>query len=99
MELTNRVAHHDAEVRKGRKNGPTDWCFWDYSIMELEGKTAGIIGLGRIGKISARILSAFGMNILAHDTFQDPSWENESCHYGQAVRGYLRRYGGFVRLY
>lgn len=81
MELTNRVAHHDAEVRKGRKNGPTDWCFWDYSIMELEGKTAGIIGLGRIGKISARILSAFGMNILAHDTFQDPSWENESCHY------------------
>ena len=81
LELTNRVAHHDAEVRKGRRNGPTDWCFWDYSVMELEGKTAGIIGLGRIGKISARILSAFGMNILAHDTFQDPAWENEACHY------------------
>ena len=73
MELTNRVAHHDAEVRKGRKNGPTDWCFWDYSIMELEGKTAGIIGLGRIGKISARILSAFGMNILAYDKFPNPA--------------------------
>lgn len=81
LELTNRVAHHDAEVRKGRKNGPTDWCFWDYSIMELEGKTAGIIGLGRIGKITARILSAFGMNVLAHDTDQDPAWENDTCHY------------------
>lgn len=81
LELTNRVAHHDAEVRKGRKNGPTDWCFWDHSIMELEGKTAGIIGLGRIGKISARILAAFGMNILAHDTYQDPAWENDTCHY------------------
>ena len=81
LELTNRVAHHDAEVRKGRKNGPTDWCFWDYSVMELEGKTAGIIGLGRIGKITARILSAFGMNVLAHDTYQDPAWENDTCHY------------------
>ena len=81
MELTNRVAHHDSQVRTGRKNGPTDWCFWDYSIMELEGKTAGIIGLGRIGKITARILSAFGMNILAHDTYQDPSWENATCRY------------------
>ena len=49
--------------------------------MELEGKTAGIIGLGRIGKITARILRAFGMKILAHDMYQDPAWENESCRY------------------
>ena len=81
LELTNRVAHHDAEVRKGRSGGPGDWCFWDYSVMELEGKTAGIIGLGRIGKITARILRAFGMKILAHDMYQDPAWENESCRY------------------
>lgn len=81
LELTNRVAHHDAEVRKGRSGGPGDWCFWDYSVMELEGKTAGIIGLGRIGRITARILRAFGMKILAHDMYQDPAWENESCRY------------------
>ena len=81
LELTNRVAHHDHEVRKGRKNGPTDWCFWDYSLMELEGKTAGIIGLGRIGKISARILRAFGMTILANDKVQDPIWECDGCKY------------------
>lgn len=81
LELTNRVAHHDTEVRKGRSGGPGDWCFWDYSVMELEGKTAGIIGLGRIGRITARILRAFGMKILAHDRYQDPAWENESCRY------------------
>lgn len=81
LELTNRVAHHDAEVRKGRKNTDKDWCFWDYSVMELEGKTAGIIGLGRIGKITARILEAFGMNVLAFDKFHCPEWESESRHY------------------
>jgi len=81
LELTNRVAHHDAEVRKGRKNTDKDWCFWDYSVMELEGKTAGIIGLGRIGKITARILEAFGMNVLAFDKFHCPEWESENRHY------------------
>ena len=81
LELTNRVAHHDSEVRKGRKNTESDWCFWDYSVMELEGKTAGIIGLGRIGKISARILEAFGMKILANDKYQDASWESENRRY------------------
>lgn len=81
LELTNRVAHHDAQVRKGRRNAPDDWCFWDYSVMELNGKTAGIIGLGRIGKVTARILRAFGMNVLAYDMQQDPNWENEGCHY------------------
>ena len=81
LELTNRVAHHDAEVRKGRSGGPGDWCFWDYPVMELEGKTAGIIGLGRIGKITARILRAFGMKIMAHDMYHDPAWENEDCRY------------------
>lgn len=81
LEITNRVAHHDAEVHKGRTNRPNDWCFWDYSILELENKTAGIIGLGHIGKITARILAAFGMNILAFDPFFDPSWEGKRCSY------------------
>lgn len=90
LELTNRVAHHDAEVRKGRNNGPADWCFWDYSILELEHKTAGIIGLGRIGKITARILAAFGMNILACDTFRDPAWETEQCRYTELDELYAK---------
>lgn len=81
LELTNHAAYHDAEVRKGRRNRENDWCFWDYSIMELENKTAGIVGLGHIGRITARILSAFGMRILAYDTCRDSAWENERCAY------------------
>lgn len=81
LELTNRVAHHDAEVRKGRRNTDSDWCFWDYPILELEGKCAGIIGLGRIGRVSARILEAFGMRIVAYDNYQDAAWESENRSY------------------
>lgn len=81
LELTNRAAHHDTQVRAGRRHTSTDWCFWDYPIMELENKTAGIIGMGRIGRITARILTAFGMNILAYDKYPDAAWENEHCHY------------------
>lgn len=81
LEITNRVAHHDAEVHKGRRNRPNDWCFWDYSIFELENKTVGIIGLGHIGKITARILAAFGMKVLAFDTSFDPAWESRDCSY------------------
>ena len=81
LEITNRVGHHDSEVRKGRKNNDRDWCFWDYSPIELENKTMGIIGLGRIGKITMRGALAFGMKVLAYDSFEDRSLENENMKY------------------
>ncbi len=73
LEITNHVAHHDAQVRLGRRNTDKDWCFWDYSPIELEGKTMGIVGLGRIGQVTARVAKAFGMEVLAHDSFQNPA--------------------------
>jgi len=81
LEITNRVGHHDQEVRKGRKNNDRDWCFWDYSPIELENKTMGIIGLGRIGRITMRGALAFGMKVLAYDSFEDRSLENENMKY------------------
>ena len=81
LEITNHVAHHDAEVRKGRKNGPGDWCFWDYPSIELENKVMGIIGLGRIGQITSRVAQAFGMKVLAYDQYQNPNLINENCQY------------------
>ena len=81
LELTNHVAYHDAEVRKGRKNSENDWCFWDYPIIELENKVIGIIGLGRIGQITSRVAQAFGMKVLAYDAFRNESLVNENCHY------------------
>lgn len=81
LEITNHIAHHDAEVRKGRKYDEGDWCFWDYPSIELENKTMGIIGLGRIGQITSRVAQAFGMNVLAYDSYQNESLVNENCHY------------------
>lgn len=81
LEVTNHVGYHDVEVRKGRKNDENDWCFWDYSSIELENKTMGIIGLGRIGQVTSRVAQAFGMKVLAYDSYQNKSLENESCRY------------------
>lgn len=81
LEITNHVAHHDKEVKKGRKNGANDWCFWDYPSIELENKTMGIIGLGRIGQITSRVAQAFGMKVLAFDSYVNESLVNENCQY------------------
>ena len=70
MEITNHVAHHDQEVRKLRRSSDSDWCFWDYPIYELEYKTLGVIGLGRIGKTVATACMAMGCNVIAYDDYQ-----------------------------
>lgn len=76
LEITNHVGYHDGEVRKLRSGGANDWCFWDYPSIELENKTMGIIGLGRIAKYTARIAAAMGMHVIAYDVFHDPTMEN-----------------------
>lgn len=81
MEITNHVGYHDAEVRKGRKAGPEDWCFWDYPSIELENKVLGIIGMGRIGQITARAGQAFGMKVLAYDKYKNTSLESDTLRY------------------
>jgi len=71
LEICHNVGHHDRAVHGGRWETSEDWCFWDYPLIELADKTMGIIGLGRIGKTTAKIAAAMGMNVLAYDTYQD----------------------------
>jgi len=66
LNLTQRVGDHSAAVREGRWAAAVDWCFWDFPLVELEGATMGIVGLGRIGQATARLANAFGMNVIAH---------------------------------
>lgn len=73
LEITNHVAHHSDEVKKGRWTASPDFCFWDTPLMELLGKTIGIIGFGRIGQATGRIARAFGMEVLAYDSYQVPN--------------------------
>lgn len=67
LELCHHVAHHNDAVQQGKWTTGRDFCFWDYPLIELAGKTMGIIGYGRIGRAAANIARAFGMNVVAYD--------------------------------
>ncbi len=67
LEICHHVAHHSQSVFDGRWSACPDWCYWDYPLIELDGKTMGIIGFGRIGQQTGRIARAMGMRILAYD--------------------------------
>ena len=65
LEICSRVAHHSEAVHAGRWESAPDWTFWDYPLIELAGKTMGIVGFGRIGQTTGRIAKAMGMRVLA----------------------------------
>ena len=65
LEICHHVGHHSAAVHAGRWTANKDFCFWGYPLMELAGKTMGIIGYGRIGKKVAEIARCFGMKVVA----------------------------------
>lgn len=69
LEICHHVAHHDSAVHEGRWEACEDWCFWDYPLIELAGKTMGIVGFGRIGQTTGKIAAALGMKVLANDKF------------------------------
>lgn len=75
LEICHHVAHHSQTVHDGKWSSCDDWCYWDYPLIELDGKTLGIIGFGRIGQTTGRIAKAMGMNILAYDSYKNPNGE------------------------
>ena len=70
MEVCSHIGHHNESVHKGEWASNADWCYWHYPMNEVSGKTAGIIGLGRIGVNTAKILKAMNVNVIAYDAFQ-----------------------------
>jgi glycerate dehydrogenase len=64
LELCQHVQSHSDSVRQGDWAASPDFCYWNYPMIELEGKTIGIIGFGSIGQKVADIATAFGMNII-----------------------------------
>ena len=67
LELTQRTGHHAQRVRDGGWTRAADWCFWDSPLVELDGLTLGIVGLGRIGVTVAEIGRALGLKVIAHN--------------------------------
>ncbi|MEY8336426.1 D-2-hydroxyacid dehydrogenase [Lachnospiraceae bacterium 62-35] len=81
LEICSHFWYHSESVHNGNWANNVDWCYWDFPMIELAGKTAGIIGLGRIGQTTARILKAMNMRVLAYDSFQSDA--------GKAVAEYV----------
>lgn len=81
LEICHHVGAHSRAVHDGRWSAQPDFCFWDYPLIELYGKTMGLIGFGRIGQAVADIAVALGMKVLAFDQFTDPSRETDRIRY------------------
>lgn len=64
LNITQRVGYYATENAKGRWTNSIDFCYWDTDLVELDGKKMGIVGLGNIGRATARIAQAFGMEVL-----------------------------------
>ena len=81
LELCHYVGQHSNSVKEGQWSNCEDFCYWNYPLIELAGKTIGIIGLGRIGQETAKIAQAFGMKVLAYDAHKIESLESETLKY------------------
>ena len=66
LEVCSQVGHHDRSVHAGEWTRSIDFCYWQKPLIEVSGKTAGIIGFGRIGQAVARILAAMNVRVLAY---------------------------------
>lgn len=81
LEICHHIGHHDESVHAGKWASCQDWCYWDYPLIELDGKTIGIIGFGRIGQAEGRIAKALGMRVVAYDLYPNDN--------GRAIAEYL----------
>lgn len=65
LNITNHVSHYAEQSRAGRWTQAPDFCYWDTPLIELAGKTIGIVGLGNIGMHVAQMARLFGMDVFA----------------------------------
>lgn len=72
LDICSHAAHHSKEVHDGRWSRGRDFCFWDYPLIELDHKTAGIIGFGQTGKAIGRVAKAFGMRVITNGSHETP---------------------------
>ena len=70
LEICHHIGHHDASVHAGNWANCIDWCYWDYPLIELAGKTFGLLGCGRIGIHTAEAAKGLGMHVIAYNRSQ-----------------------------
>lgn len=65
LNIVQQVDTYAKEAQEGKWTNCPDFCYYNHTLMELAGKTIGIVGLGNTGMATARIASAFGMKVVA----------------------------------
>jgi glycerate dehydrogenase len=81
LNICHHIQDHANTVKEGKWTACPDFCYWDFPLTELAGKTMGIIGYGRIGQAAGKIAQAFGMKVLAYDEYQNKDLECETMEY------------------
>ncbi len=97
LELCHRVQKHSDTVFQGRWSGSPDFSYWDIPLVELAGKTIGIIGFGEIGSKVGDLASAFGMNIIASGRKQ--TGQEKRINFKWASLDYLFEHSDIVSLH
>lgn len=81
LDICHHVGAHSESVHKGEWANSPDWCYWHYPIIELAGKTMGIIGYGRIGQSTGKVAQALGMKVLAYNPSKNKDLESDTMRY------------------
>ena len=81
LSICHHVQDHANTVKEGKWSACQDFCYWDFPLTELAGKTMGIIGYGRIGQATGKIAQGFSMNVLAFDEYRNKDLECETMAY------------------
>lgn len=81
LEVCHYIGEHSNSVHNGDWTTSTDWCYWNYPLIELAGKTMGIIGFGKIGQATAKIAQALGMKVLAYGSREIEELKSETLQY------------------
>jgi glycerate dehydrogenase len=97
LELCQHVQDHSNAVHNSEWSNCNDFCFWKYPLIELAGKTVGIIGFGRIGQAVADIATAFGMNVIGFDQYM--SDQSHRINFKWAELSELLKQSDFVSLH
>ena len=81
LEMCLQIGSHDRTVKNGDWVNAMDFCYWNSPMIELEGKTIGLIGFGKIGKATAKLAAAFGMQVLVYSRTVYPKFENDTLKF------------------
>ncbi len=81
LEMCHNVGAHNIAVQNDDWVRSQDFCFWNSPLIELEGKTLGIIGFGQIGQAVAKVAQAFGLRVLINSRTKRPEFESETCQF------------------